>query len=138
MTPQEAIERCKDMQHRLTWDTFFNPTREQMEVYAISLSMAISALEATIPRVLTLEEALETQICVYIEGTAVGLFPYPALVDRPSVTKTDGSDKNKFVVFSKEDDWVEMTYDGRIRFWTLEPTPEQRADTPWKEASPHD
>jgi hypothetical protein len=130
MTPQEAIEIITESirQTRIILsdpNLFFSSTQRgkgiaNSEKELEAKKMAVAALEASIPRVLTLEEAraLEPHTPTWTEyehgGAIYGVYLH--LITQ-SIARVES-----------------VTSRGRrARIWSAWPTDEQRAATPWKE-----
>ena len=119
MTAREAIERLNDLAEHLqdTW----NPP------YIDAIDMAVAALEAQIPRVLTLNEVIEyldNANPVALQIVKMGGFVWCGNGDEiycslSRVCKCDDIDKN---------------YGVKWRCWNVKPTAEQTQNTPWCEA----
>lgn len=98
-----------------------------------AINMAIEAVKAQEPRVMTLEEVLEnaqkTGFPCWVEDHIEDIGPaflFPAVVTSDDTyVQYTGNDYYEGAIYH----WA---YNTRLRCWTSRPTDEQREATPWK------
>jgi len=119
MTAREAIEKIKHIQDGLVNYTFLNPTREACLPLADALMMAIAALQASIPHVLTQDDvqAMEPHAPIWAEFSPSGIMTGPYEKNCPT---------------APTDRWWKEEYGKSVRWWTAWPDEELRAATPWE------
>ena len=120
MTLEEAIEILEEVKAFDDSMYAYNPA------YSEAIDLAIEALKAQQPRVMTMEEvrSLDKDAVVWYEHEGVFRQPRPRVVEFVL---------DEHITFTDCDNWSVPVdgYGERWRLWTSRPTDEKREATPW-------